>query len=92
MVNLSEIELQVLERLNSSPDGQILKQILARRLAEQDTRCRTLDGPDLHRSQGRAQELALLLDDLNGARQKLEARGTQQGAPARRPVSWNPGH
>ncbi len=91
MVKLTPIELQVLARINAGPDGQILRQILTRRLAEHDSANRKLDGPELHRSQGRAQELALLLDDLTGAREKFESQQASEKGLARRPVTWNPG-
>lgn len=88
-VNLTEIELQVLARINGSPDGLILKQILEKRLQEHDRNCRKLDGPDLHRAQGSATELARLLDELAGARQKVERPLAPKG-PQRVPVTWNP--
>ena len=91
MVNLSPTELQVLARLNASPDGVMLKEILTKRLAAHDAANRKLDGPELHRSQGRAQELALLLDDLTGAREKFESQQASEKGRARRPVTWNPG-
>lgn len=72
MVPLTEIELQVMSRLASGPDGQILIEALKKRLADRDAQLRKLDGPDLHRAQGRAVEIAELLDDLTGARKKLE--------------------
>ncbi len=89
MVKLSSIELQVLSRINAGPDGQILRDILTRRLAEHDSANRKLDGPELHRSQGRAQELALLLEDLTGAREKVDEQAAREGR-ARNVVSWNP--
>ena len=89
MVPLTKLQLQVLARLNASPDGQLLKQILEARLAEKDRDCRRLDGPDLHRAQGSATELAWLLESLAGAREKVEAQQAPQGSPVRR-VTWNP--
>lgn len=91
MVKLSEIELQVLARINASPDGQILREVLTKRLAACDAANRKLDGPELHRSQGRAQELALLLDDLTGARETVEKLQASDAGRARQRVTWNPG-
>jgi hypothetical protein len=90
MVKLEQVELQVLARINASPDGAILRQILARRLSECDQANRKLDGPELHRSQGRAQELALLLVDLTGARDKVESRRTAVDGNVVRANAWKP--
>lgn len=90
MVKLEQIELQVLARINASPDGAILRQILTRRLADSDEANRKLEGPELHRSQGRAQELALLLADLTGARDKVESRRPASDGNVLRPNTWKP--
>lgn len=89
MVKLSSIELQTLARINASPDGQILRDILTKRLAEHDSANRKLEGPELHRSQGRSQELALLLDNLTSAREMVDAQAAREGR-ARNVVTWNP--
>jgi hypothetical protein len=78
---LTELEIAALARINSGVDGPILRGLLERRLAEVEKNLRTTEGAEMHRTQGRAQELDALVLDLFGARQKLDQ---QRHAPQKR--------
>lgn len=57
MKPLNKDELEFMGRLARSPDGQMLRNILEKRLEVYNYDCRRLDASALHRTQGRAQEL-----------------------------------
>lgn len=71
-MNLSREQLSHLARINLSPEGQLLRQLLKDWLAEADKLNRVLTGTDLHQSQGRAQAFEMLLAELDGAKAKLD--------------------
>lgn len=83
MDRLSFADLEFLRRLARMPEGQTLVEILRRKLADADARLRTAIGEDLVRSQGRAQLLAELIDDVTKADVKLE----RVSKPERGPVA-----
>jgi len=70
---LDKTDLQVLSRINASPDGRYLLAILKQELESADDECRRLDSPAVHRSQGAAKVLVDIIATLEGARDKLEA-------------------
>jgi len=84
-MQLKHEQLQFLERLNKSPDGQFLLQILRAKQSERDAALRTTKGEDVYRAQGRALELDELVADITEASQRLtrirpSAPRTQPGA------------
>lgn len=84
-MQLKQEQLQFLERLNKSPDGQFLLQILRAKQSERDAALRTTKGEDVYRAQGRALELDELVADIIEASQRLtriqpSVKRTQLGA------------
>lgn len=73
-VPLTEHDMQFLAALARSPFGASLKVVLEKRLADKDKDCRTLEGPALHRAQGAAQYIQVMLDELDEAQRKEQAR------------------
>lgn len=63
------MEAGSIKRIAGSPDGQALKTYLFRSLSEADEENRVLDGPDLHRSQGKALIIKAILDLLEATKQ-----------------------
>lgn len=80
----SHEDLEFLRRLARMPEGRVLVELLQRKLADADQRLRTAIGDDVLRSQGRAQLLAELIDDVTEAEQRL-ARVAPTGP---RRVAW----
>lgn len=70
-MQLKHEQLQFLERLNQSPEGQFLMQILRAKQSERDAALRTAKGEDVYRAQGRALELDELVADITEASQRL---------------------
>lgn len=70
-MQLKHEQLQFLERLNKSPDGQYLLQILRAKQSERNAALRTTKGEDVYRAQGRALELDELVADITEASQRL---------------------
>lgn len=70
-MKLSSDQLGFLARFSKSPDGRALQQILEAKLAEADAKLRTTEGAELHRQQGRAQELVEILADIAEASTRL---------------------
>lgn len=73
-------QLQALARMANLPEGNALKALLTLRLADYDTALRNATGEEIIRCQGRAQAVAELLKDIEGARAAL-----QRTAPSARP-------
>ncbi len=73
MHKLTQPELDGLARIGKSPDGAFLRQILSQKLESFDKRIRALDGTELYRAQGHAQELVSLLGYLDAP---LQSRPT----------------
>lgn len=86
---LTEQEVAALARIASSVDGYLLQQLIERRLATVERNLRSTEGAEMHRTQGRAIELEMLITDLFGARSKLDQqrRAPAKGAPAPR-IPW----
>lgn len=61
-MHLDNEQLRFLARLNKSPDGAFLLTVLRARLAERDEQLRKARGEDVFRAQGRADELADVID------------------------------
>lgn len=85
-MKLDSADLVFLERLERTPEGQYLLDLLRRKLAHWDARLRVATGEELIRSQGKAQALVELISDIEKARkdrnrpanlpvQNLTARG-----------------
>lgn len=65
-------DLEFLRRFARMPEGRVLVELLHRKLTDADRRLRTAIGEDVLRSQGRAQLLAELIDDVTKAGMKLD--------------------
>ena len=74
MVKLTADELRTLALLAKTPEGSVVTGVLNRMLESADQDCRTLDGPALHRAQGRALAYAGLISTLNDAAANLQPR------------------
>jgi hypothetical protein len=70
-MQLNHEQLEFLARFAKTPDGQMLMAIYRARLAEVDGKLRTAEGAEMHRQQGRAQQLDELLTGITEARSKL---------------------
>lgn len=81
-MKLSGDQLAFLARFSQSPDGRALLLILEAKLAEVDVKLRILEGAEVHRQQGRAQQLDELMSDITEARQRL-ARSATSATPNR---------
>lgn len=64
-------DLEFLRRFARMPEGRVLVELLQRKLTDADQRLRSAIGEDVLRSQGRAQLLAELIDDVTMAEKKL---------------------
>lgn len=73
-MHLDAAQLEFMERLGKTPDGQQLKSILLREIEDSNMRLRTLKGDALLNEQGRATTLDELVSRLS------------QKVPARRPI------
>jgi hypothetical protein len=83
-MKLSGEQLQFLARLNRSPDGAYLLTVLRARLADRDAVLRKARGEDVFRAQGRADELADLIDDITKAHDQLA-----RNQPASKGRGWD---
>jgi broad specificity phosphatase PhoE len=81
MGQLSTNDLEFLRRFARTPEGKALVELFQRNLAESDVKLRTTIGDELLRTQGRAQLLAELIDQVTKAEVTL-SRATQ-----RRPIA-----
>jgi len=72
MERLDQQDLDFLRRFARSPDGRLLVELLQRKLTDADRRLRTAIGEDVLRSQGRAQLLAELIDDVTKAQERFD--------------------
>ena len=66
-------QLQVLEHLNSRPEGQLLVEMLRGKEAELVARMRTATGEEVFRAQGRLQEVAEWITALTTASKALNS-------------------
>lgn len=76
---LTAAELQALRRFSQLPEGRLWLSMLGAKLAAADEKLRHASGDDLLRTQGRAQQLEELMDDLLKAGEALN----RQEQPAR---------
>lgn len=81
-MGLSTNDLEFLRRFARMPEGKALVDLLQRNLAETDVKLRTTIGDELLRTQGRAQLMAELIDQVTKAEATL-ARAN----PTRRAVA-----
>lgn len=84
-MKLSGEQLQFLARFSKSPDGRALLMILEAKLAEVEVKLRTQEGAELHRQQGRAQQIDDLVSDITEAGQRL-VRNVSTAPPYRHDV------
>jgi hypothetical protein len=71
-MRLSSTQLQFLARLAMTPDGKALVDLLQARLRDRDAKLRAATGEEVFRHQGRALEIAELIDDFTQSQQRLE--------------------
>ncbi len=83
-MKLTGDQLKFLARFSKSPDGRALVSILQAKLGETEVKLRTLEGAELHRQQGRAQQLDELLTDIDEAQARL-IRNASTTPPSYRP-------
>lgn len=77
-MRLSESNLLFLARFAKLPEGKDLLELMRAKLAETDQKLRTTDGPEMHRQQGRAQELDDWIAAISDSQRKLTVN---QSAP-----------
>ena len=65
-------DLAFLARFATTPDAKRLCEILQGQLTAADVSLRSCNGEETFRAQGRAQQLAKLLEDITGASMKLQ--------------------
>ena len=85
-MSLTNARLEELSRFARLPEGQLFVELLKMRLAEHDAQLRTATGEELFRTQGKAQALVQLIDDVTKAGQRL-----QRVAGSSPPKAWKPG-
>ena len=68
---MTQQDAQLLRNLKSHPLFLPFRQYLERKLAEADRSCRSSEGAELHRRQGRALTLQDLLDEIDSADEVL---------------------
>jgi len=71
-MRLSSTQLQFLARIAMTPDGKVLVDLLQARLRDHDAKLRAATGEEVFRQQGRALEIAELIDDFVQSQQRLE--------------------
>lgn len=69
---MTPLQLEALAVLSKTKYGQAVLDVLESRLKELDAVCRTASVATVQVAQGRAQEIARLLDEIRGAEQALE--------------------
>lgn len=82
-MRLSEPQLLFLARFAKSPDGREFLDLYRAKLAEVESKLRTCDGAEVHRQQGRAQQLDELIVDITKASEKLTASRSASQSPRR---------
>jgi hypothetical protein len=81
-MSLSNSTLIELSRFARLPEGQAFVELIKHRLAEADAKTRIATGEEVYRSQGRAQALAGLIEDIEQAQTRLTRSTGSQRAPA----------
>lgn len=69
---MTNAQLADLARFGRLPEGKVFVDLLKMRLAEHDAKTRTATGEEVYRSQGRAQALAEVIKDIEGAETALK--------------------
>ena len=87
-MHLSESDLRFLARFAKSPEGKEFTVLLQAKLGDVEGKLRITEGAELHRQQGRAQQIDELLTDITDAGKKLNAA---QSAPRPRRVVLHEG-
>lgn len=82
-MRLTSTQLQFLARVATTPDGKVLVDLLQARLRDRDAKLRASTGEEVFREQGRALELAELIDDFTQAQQRLERAVSPQTSTVR---------
>lgn len=87
-MSFTNAQLLDLSRFARLPEGQLFVELLKLRLAEHDAKLRTATGEDLPRTQGKAQAVQQLIEDITQAGTRL-----QRIAGSSPQVTWtgNPG-
>jgi hypothetical protein len=70
-MRLTESNLLFLARFAKLPEGKEFLELMRAKLDETDAKLRITDGPELHRQQGRAQELDDWIAALTESQRKL---------------------
>ncbi len=71
-MSMTNAQLEGLSRFARLPEGRVFVELMEMRLAEHDAKTRTACGEEVYRSQGRAQALAQLIEDIEQAGQRLQ--------------------
>lgn len=70
-MTLSDEQIRALANIAVGRDGEIFRRMLESMLQLSDATCRTAEGPELHRAQGRSQQIVALLKALDDAKQRM---------------------
>lgn len=70
-MTLTDDQLRALANIAVSRDGEIVQRMLESMLQMSDATCRTAEGPELHRAQGRSQQIFALLKALDDAKKRM---------------------
>lgn len=77
-MSFTNAQLAEISRYARLPEGQLFVQLLQMRLAEHDRHLRTASGEELFRTQGKAQAVQQLIDDIEQAGTRLQrAQGSR---------------
>ena len=76
---LSESQLLFLARFSKSPEGKEFLEIIRAKLSGVDGKLRAAEGAEMHRQQGRAQQLDELIADITEAHARLNANQSARG-------------
>lgn len=82
-MRLTESNLLFLARFAKLPEGKEFLELLRAKLDETSQKLRTADGPELHRQQGRAQELDDWIEALTDSQRKLNTAQSVRHGPRR---------
>lgn len=77
-MSFTNAQLEELSRYARLPEGKLFVHLLQMRLAEHDRQLRTASGEELVRTQGKAQAVQQLIDDIEQAGKRLQrAQGSR---------------
>lgn len=86
-MRLSEQQLRFLARFAKAPEGKEFLELMRAALEDVTLKLRTTEGAEMHRQQGRAQQLDEIVAWITDANQKLTTG--QASARTRRPVTFD---